>query len=106
MFDIPTNEIQIWLAIIGGFLGLGAIGWKIFKYYSEKSKCFELQKATIKSQNEKIDRMEKTVNDVKTAMAEELKESKETHVEIFQRMNENDKKLSYLAGKFGFKEED
>lgn len=102
MSEIATTQIQVWLAIVGGFAGLGVIVWRIISYFNEKSKCFELQKSTIKSQNLKIDAIGKKVDKIESNVKDEIDESKETHKEIFLRLNDVDKKLSYIAGKHGY----
>jgi len=99
---MSTSQLQSWVAIFGGMVGFLLIGWRIFSYFNEKSKCFELQKHTIRSQNEKIDAIGKKVDKIESNVQDEVDESKKTHIEIFKRLNDVDKKLSYIAGKHGY----
>lgn len=100
MADVYTVEqITQTIGIAIGVCTLGVFVWRVSLFFWKKSKCFDALKNSVRNTEERITKIE-------DKLEVDLAESKTTHIEIFKRMNENDKKLSYLAGKFGFKEED
>lgn len=95
------SEIEQLTQFIGLAIGLCTLGvfvWRVSLYFWKKSKCFDALKQSVKNTEEDL-------LEVKKQMLEEIKEAKNTHIEIFRRMNDSEKKLAFIAGKHGYEED-
>lgn len=93
------SEIELATQTVGfiiGLLTLGVFVWRVSTYFWKKSKCFDALKNSVKT-------TEIDVAEIKEEISKDLAESKVTHIEIFKRMNEIEKQLSFIAGQLGYK---
>lgn len=93
-------ELEITQQTIGIGIGLCTLGvfvWRVSTYFWRKSKCFDSLKSSVNQTKEDL-------TSVKTQLTAELVNSQATHIELFKRLNDIDKKLAYIAGKNGYTE--
>ncbi len=78
--------------IIGlGIPGLGAMGF-IIRHFWLKTKCFYLMK-------QRLEQIEHNINEIKTDIDLEIKNAREIHIKLFEKMNDVEKAYATLEGK-------
>jgi len=94
-FDLEITQSTIGISI--GLFTLGVFVWRVSTYFWNKSKCFDALKNS-------VSKTEKDLADVKEQLANEIRSAQNTHIELFKRLNDIDKKLAFIAGKSGYTE--